>query len=107
MSTDWTQTYGRHELAVITRMRDAAPTHPGWTSFPRIFDQFELSSDQGLHAAFVMEALGPSLSHLVFQCHLAPLGTSAPKVICKTWYRQLLHGLDYLHTIVGVIHSGE
>ncbi|KAG8744062.1 hypothetical protein FRC10_010847 [Ceratobasidium sp. 414] len=88
------------EVAMLEKISSADRSHPGARHLLEYYDTFEIEGPQGPHHCIVTEVLGPSLHSLRVQSeHCLPLR------IFKSSMRQVLLGLDYLHTSCGIIHT--
>lgn len=92
------------EIAMLEKVTSADHSHAGYRHLLEYYDTFEITGAEGPHCCIVTEVLGPSLDNLRHQ-----YGNSRPLPlhIFKGSIRQVLLGLDYLHTLCGVIHTGE
>lgn len=75
--------------------------HPGQNLVRSISDSFEVEGKAGTHVCLVFETLGLSLADIR---ELA--GGKLPENLLKGLVYGLLLGLDYLHTVAHVVHTG-
>jgi serine/threonine protein kinase len=101
----WNEKPADHEASIFRRIQDANPDHPGRRYCPRLIDQFNVESEHGDHSVIVTPVLGPSVYTVLHQTHADKIAIPLPVV--KQWAREMLMALDYIHTDVGVIHSGN
>ncbi|GLV43041.1 SR Protein Kinase [Carabus blaptoides fortunei] len=66
-----------------------------------LLDDFRIKSINGTHICMVFEVLGKSLLHLIVQNSYHGL----PVPVIKAIIRQVIEGLDYLHTKCDIIHT--
>ncbi|KAG8704859.1 hypothetical protein FRC08_002009 [Ceratobasidium sp. 394] len=88
------------EVAMLEKIISADRSHPGAPHLLEYYDSFVVVGSNGPHRCIVTEILGPSLDHLRSQFEYC-----LPPRIFKSIMRQLLLGLDYLHTSCGIIHT--
>jgi serine/threonine protein kinase len=101
----WTERYPDHEASILRRIQEINPTHPGRSNCPHLIDQFRVESEHGEHTVFVTLVSGPSV--FTVQRLLENDKKRLPLPVLKQWLREMLMALDYIHTEVGVIHSGK
>lgn len=97
------------EATMLQKVASADTLHPGRRHVLEYYDTFVLD---GVHICIVSEVLGPNLYNLTHRERSDPEETAHGKVllplpILKSCLRQILLGLDYLHTSCGIIHTGE
>lgn len=92
------------ELRMLESIASADPSHRGFRHHLAYLDAFEFAGPHGLHRCIVTEALGYGLDHLR---NLRPGGDRriAPSIV-KRVTRQVLLGLEYLHDVCGIVHTG-
>jgi serine/threonine-protein kinase SRPK3 len=79
-------------------------SHKGRCHLVEYYDTFKLAGPQGAHRCLLTEVLGASLDDLrLHACHDLRL----PLRLIKAIVRQILLGLDHLHTSCGIIHTGS
>jgi len=66
-----------------------------------LFDHFEHAGPNGNHVVMSMEPLGNNLLDLIKYYDYTGIPTKIVRIIC----RQILIGLDYLHSTCGIIHA--
>jgi serine/threonine protein kinase len=92
-----------YEETILRRIQDGPVSHPGRRYFPELLDSFSAESPHGIHKILVRKVSGTSLVKVrLTRRFFTPL----PTAHVKQWMREVLFALDYLHTHVGVIHSG-
>ncbi|KAG8703247.1 hypothetical protein FRC08_002990 [Ceratobasidium sp. 394] len=89
------------EVAITQKIASADRSNQGGRHVVEYYDAFEVAGPEGTHSCIVTEVLGPSLENLR---HQAP-NSLLPLRIVKTSIRQILLGLEYLHTSCGIIHT--
>jgi serine/threonine protein kinase len=87
----------------LKHVRDANPTHPGHNYVAHLLDDFTHVGVNGEHKCLVFNVMGERADDLSrrFDCRKIPVG------LVKQIGRQILLGLDYLHTSCGIIHTGS
>lgn len=105
LTASYSELFTDGEKQFLERFGPTADGHPGNQYCIKLLDDFRVHSNHGIHQVLVLPLLGPSLydARQTLLKRFEPI----PVVFVKTWLRQLLLGLDYLHTRVGVIHSGK
>lgn len=90
------------ELEILKHVRDADPSHPGYNYVAHLLDDFTHVGVNGEHKCMVFNVMGERADVLSrrFDRRKVPVG------LVKQIGRQILLGLDYLHTSCGVIHTG-
>lgn len=89
------------EIQLLTEIRDKDPESN--SHCVRLLDSFTHVGPHGKHVCMVFEVLGDNLLSLIK--HYNYRGIPMPFVQKLT--RQVLQGLDYLHTTCNIIHTGE
>lgn len=74
---------------------------PGSDRLVRLLNHFSVRGVNGVHTCLVFEALGCSLYRLIVRNNYQGLVIAQVKCIV----RQVLHGLDFLHTRCHIIHT--
>lgn len=89
------------EIEMLEKVATANPSHPGAQHVVRLLDHFMHPGPNGNHICMVFEVLGESLLGLLrrFQNQGIPVG------LVKEISRQVLYGLDYLHSRCHIIHT--
>jgi len=90
-----------YEREILTHLREADRTHPGYKSICHLIDNFEQKGPNGSHVCLVFELMGETLLtfRVWFKDHMLP------NPVMRKFTGQLLMALDYAHDI-GVIHTG-
>ncbi|XP_055908134.1 SRSF protein kinase 3-like isoform X2 [Eupeodes corollae] len=89
------------EIRLLEAIRDADPADPKGDRIVRLLNHFTVRGVNGVHTCLVFEALGCSLYKLIVKNNYQGLALSQVKNII----RQVLEGLDYLHTKCSIIHT--
>ena len=92
----------RHELNISRRL-DTNASHPGFPFVRTVCDNFELTGSDGTHLCLVYEPMRESL--WIFQKRFRD--GKLPPAVLKVYVKVLLLGLDYLHSVCHIIHTGE
>jgi serine/threonine-protein kinase SRPK3 len=90
------------EIDIMVKTRTADPTHPSRRYIARVRGYFGHRGPNGVHDCIVFELLGQTIASARLQHDARRL----PIPIVKQVSRQLLLGLEYLHTVCRVIHTG-
>lgn len=92
-----------NEYKVLQHIQSVASAHPGCKALrSALDDMFELPAKIGPHVCLVYPPLGLSLKEV---CEIA--GGKLPIDLVKSTINGLLHALDFLHSEVKVVHTGE
>lgn len=96
--------YGGPERVLLSKITEtcARSKHEGRHFILPVLHQFKHAGPNGVHVCFVFDVLG---HHLYFQCSKYEDGRLPVRSV-KLIARQLLLGLDFLHTECGVVHTG-
>ncbi|TTB56407.1 SRSF protein kinase 3 [Bagarius yarrelli] len=89
------------EIKLLKCVRDSDPTDPKREMIVQLIDDFKISGINGVHVCMVLEVLGHQLLKWIIKSNYMGL----PLVCVKSILRQVLHGLDYLHTKCKIIHT--
>ncbi|XP_033858240.3 SRSF protein kinase 3 isoform X2 [Acipenser ruthenus] len=89
------------EIKLLKCVRDSDPTDPKRETIVQLIDDFKISGVNGVHVCMVLEVLGHQLLKWIIKSNY--MGLPIPCV--KSILRQVLQGLDYLHTKCKVIHT--
>lgn len=89
------------EIRLLEAIRDADPIDIKRERIVKLLNNFTTHGINGVHTCLVFEALGCSLYKLIVKNNYQGLGV--PQV--KNIIRQVLQGLDYLHTKCRIIHT--
>ncbi|XP_009196772.2 SRSF protein kinase 3 isoform X5 [Papio anubis] len=96
---------GRVEPSVapwlLLQVRDSDPSDPKRETIVQLIDDFRISGVNGVHVCMVLEVLGHQLLKWIIKSNYQGL----PVPCVKSIVRQVLHGLDYLHTKCKIIHT--
>lgn len=89
------------EIRLLEAVRDADPLDIRRERIVRLLNHFTIRGVNGKHYCLVFEALGCSLYKLIVKNNYQGLVISQVRNIIK----QVLEGLDYLHTKSNIIHT--
>uniref|UniRef100_A0AAR2KGQ2 non-specific serine/threonine protein kinase n=1 Tax=Pygocentrus nattereri TaxID=42514 RepID=A0AAR2KGQ2_PYGNA len=89
------------EIKLLKCVRDSDPTDSKRESIVQLIDDFKISGVNGVHVCMVLEVLGHQLLKWIIKSNYMGL----PLVCVKSILRQVLEGLDYLHTKCKIIHT--
>ncbi|XP_038867116.1 SRSF protein kinase 3 isoform X4 [Salvelinus namaycush] len=89
------------EIKLLRCVRDSDPTDPKRETIVQLIDDFKISGVNGVHVCMVLEVLGHQLLKWIIKSNYMGL----PLVCVKSILRQVLQGLDYLHTKCKIIHT--
>uniref|UniRef100_A0A665TYE1 non-specific serine/threonine protein kinase n=1 Tax=Echeneis naucrates TaxID=173247 RepID=A0A665TYE1_ECHNA len=89
------------EIKLLRCVRDSDPSDPYRETIVQLIDDFKISGVNGVHVCMVLEVLGHQLLKWIIRSNYMGL----PLVCVKTIIRQVLQGLDYLHTKCKIIHT--
>jgi len=89
------------EMKLLRTVHTADPKHEGYPHVVQLLDDFKVNGIHGSHVCMVFEVLGHNLLKYIIKSSYR--GISIP--MAKSIVRQLLLGLDYLHTTCKVIHT--
>lgn len=89
------------EIKLLRCVRDSDPSDPYRETIVQLIDDFKISGVNGVHVCMVMEVLGHQLLKWIIKSNYMGL----PLVCVKSIIRQVLQGLDYLHTKCKIIHT--
>lgn len=91
----------KDEIKILKSVRDTDPTDPKRNKTVQLLNDFKISGMNGTHVCMVFEVLGHNLLKLIIKSSYH--GIPYPNV--KTITRQVLEGLDYLHSKCQIIHT--
>lgn len=91
----------RDEIKILKSVRDSDPSNPRRIKTVQLLDDFKLTGVNGTHICMVFEVLGDNLLKLIRKSNYKGI----PVDNVKTITRQVLEGLDYLHTKCKIIHT--
>ncbi|XP_069040142.1 SRSF protein kinase 3 isoform X2 [Lepisosteus oculatus] len=89
------------EIKLLKCVRDSDPADPKRETIVQLIDDFKISGVNGVHVCMVLEVLGHQLLKWIIKSNY--MGLPLPCV--KSILRQVLQGLDYLHTKCKIIHT--
>ncbi|XP_076339538.1 SRSF protein kinase 3-like isoform X2 [Tachypleus tridentatus] len=89
------------EIRILRSIRDTDPEDPYREKVVQLLDDFKISGINGTHVCMVFEVLGYNLLKLIIRSNYQGI----PIANVKTIIRQVLEGLDYLHTKCKIIHT--
>ncbi|XP_072776554.1 SRSF protein kinase 3 isoform X2 [Taeniopygia guttata] len=89
------------EIKLLKCVRDSDPSDPNRENIVQLIDDFKISGVNGVHVCMVLEVLGHQLLRWIIKSNYQGL----PLPCVKSIVRQVLEGLDYLHTKCKIIHT--
>ncbi|KDN52526.1 kinase-like protein [Tilletiaria anomala UBC 951] len=89
------------EIKLLQRLVAANPNHPGRRHCVSLLDHFRHRGPNGSHVCMVFEVLGENLLGLIKRYQ----HRGVPAHIVKQIGKQVLLGLDYMHSECGIIHT--
>ncbi|XP_034068283.1 SRSF protein kinase 3-like [Gymnodraco acuticeps] len=89
------------EIKLLKCVRDIDPKDPNRETIVHLIDDFRITTANGEHVCMVLEVLG----HQVLRWIVKSNYTGLPLPCVKSILRQVLQGLDYLHTKCKIIHT--
>lgn len=89
------------EIKILRSVRDSDPTDPKRNKTVQLLNDFKITGVNGTHVCMVFEVLGHHLLKLILKSNYRGI----PRENVKTIIRQVLEGLDYLHTKCKIIHT--
>lgn len=89
------------EIKLLKCVRDSDPTDSKRERLVQLIDDFKISGVNGVHVCMVLEVLGHQLLKWIIKSNYMGL----PLICVKSILRQVLEGLDYLHTKCKIIHT--
>ncbi|GMS90126.1 hypothetical protein PENTCL1PPCAC_12301, partial [Pristionchus entomophagus] len=89
------------EMKVLECIRDGDSTDPHRDKVVQLLDSFSISGVNGNHVCMVLEKLECNLLKLIIRSNYEGLEIE----IVKNITRQILEGLDYIHTKCQIIHT--
>ncbi|KAJ3243257.1 serine/threonine protein kinase, CMGC group [Chytriomyces hyalinus] len=89
------------EIKLLEKVVAAKPGHEGQKYVVELTDWFKIKGPNGSHVTMAFEVLGPNLLTLIRQYHHKGI----PVPIVKRIMKQVLLGLDYLHSECKIIHT--
>lgn len=98
----WNSIQGQRELANYRHLACVQELHPGKENVQNLLGFFWLPYKGGVHLVLVQPPLAMSLDSYLQSCPLKTL----PRAQWKGFVNRILVSLDYLHTKVGLVHTG-
>uniref|UniRef100_F6Q5J2 non-specific serine/threonine protein kinase n=1 Tax=Ornithorhynchus anatinus TaxID=9258 RepID=F6Q5J2_ORNAN len=89
------------EIKLLKCVRDSDPSDPQRENIVQLIDDFKISGVNGVHVCMVLEVLGHQLLKWIIKSNYQGL----PIPCVKSILRQVLQGLDYLHSKCKIIHT--
>uniref|UniRef100_A0A4W5Q3B1 non-specific serine/threonine protein kinase n=1 Tax=Hucho hucho TaxID=62062 RepID=A0A4W5Q3B1_9TELE len=89
------------EIKLLRSVRNTDPDDPKREMVVQLLDDFKISGINGTHVCMVFEVLGHHLLKWIIKSNYQGL----PLPCVKSIIRQVLQGLDYLHTKCEIIHT--
>ncbi|XP_044068255.1 SRSF protein kinase 1a isoform X6 [Siniperca chuatsi] len=89
------------EIKLLRSVRNSDPNDPNREMVVQLLDDFKISGVNGTHVCMVFEVLGHHLLKWIIKSNYQGL----PLPCVKSIVRQVLQGLDYLHTKCEIIHT--
>lgn len=89
------------EIKILKSVRDSDPTDPKRNKTVQLLNDFKITGVNGTHVCMVFEVLGHHLLKLIVKSNYRGI----PLDNVRTIIRQVLEGLDYLHTKCKIIHT--
>uniref|UniRef100_A0A7N6F9N4 non-specific serine/threonine protein kinase n=1 Tax=Anabas testudineus TaxID=64144 RepID=A0A7N6F9N4_ANATE len=89
------------EIKLLKCVRDSDPKDPKRDRIVQLIDDFRVCGVNGEHVCMVLEVLGHQLLRWIIKSNY----TGLPLPCVKSILRQVLQGLDYLHTKCKIIHT--
>lgn len=91
----------KDEIKILKAVRDGDPTNPKRNKTVQLLNDFKITGINGNHICMVFEVLGHNLLKLILKSNYRGIPISNVRSIT----RQVLEGLDYLHTECKIIHT--
>uniref|UniRef100_A0AAY4BHE3 non-specific serine/threonine protein kinase n=1 Tax=Denticeps clupeoides TaxID=299321 RepID=A0AAY4BHE3_9TELE len=89
------------EIKLLRAVRNTDPEDPNREKVVQLLDDFKISGINGTHVCMVFEVLGHHLLKWIIKSNYQGL----PPPCVKSIIRQVLQGLDYLHSKCKIIHT--
>uniref|UniRef100_A0A8D0AB16 non-specific serine/threonine protein kinase n=1 Tax=Sander lucioperca TaxID=283035 RepID=A0A8D0AB16_SANLU len=89
------------EIKLLKCVRDSDPKDPKREKIVHLIDDFRITGVNGEHVCMVLEVLGHQLLRWIIKSNY----TGLPLPCVKSILRQVLQGLDYLHSKCKIIHT--
>lgn len=91
----------KDEIKILRTVRETDPLNPRRHKTVQMFDDFKITGVNGTHICMVFEVLGDNLLKLIRKSNYRGI----PLENVKSITRQILEGLDYLHSCCKIIHT--
>lgn len=91
----------KDEIKILRAVRDGDPSNPRRNKTVQLLNDFKITGVNGNHVCMVFEVLGHNLLKLILKSYYRGI----PLANVKSITRQVLEGLDYLHTECKIIHT--
>lgn len=91
----------KDEITILKAVRDGDPSNPKRNKTVQLLNDFKITGVNGIHICMVFEVLGHNLLKLILKSNYRGIPISNVRSIT----RQVLEGLDYLHTECKIIHT--
>ncbi|KAH8370536.1 hypothetical protein KR093_003988 [Drosophila rubida] len=91
----------KDEIKILRTVRETDPWNPRRQKTVQMFDDFKITGVNGIHICMVFEVLGDNLLKLIRKSNYRGI----PLENVKSITRQILEGLDYLHSCCKIIHT--
>ncbi|PSN40987.1 SRSF protein kinase 1 [Blattella germanica] len=89
------------EIKLLKTVRESDANDPKRNKTVQLLNDFKISGVNGTHVCMVFEVLGHNLLKLIIKSNYRGI----PRANVKSIIRQVLEGLDYLHTKCKIIHT--
>jgi len=89
------------EIKLLKCVRETDEEHPFRSRTVQLLDDFKISGINGTHVCMVFEVLGHNLLKFIIRSNYQGINLTNVKIMMK----QVLEGLDYLHTKCKIIHT--
>ncbi|XP_061825371.2 SRSF protein kinase 2 isoform X3 [Nerophis lumbriciformis] len=89
------------EIKLLRCVRESDPVDPNKDMVVQLIDDFKITGVNGIHVCMVFEVLGHHLLKWIIKSNYQGL----PLPCVKSIIRQVLQGLDYLHSKCKIIHT--
>lgn len=89
------------EIKILKSVRDSDPSDPKRNKTVQLLNDFKISGVNGVHVCMVFEVLGHNLLKLIIKSNYRGIPLNNVRIIM----RQVLEGLDYLHSKCRIIHT--
>ncbi|KAH8297040.1 hypothetical protein KR044_003879 [Drosophila immigrans] len=91
----------KDEIKILRAVRETDPWNPRRQKTVQMYDDFKITGVNGIHICMVFEVLGDNLLKLIRKSNYRGI----PLENVKSITRQILEGLDYLHSCCNIIHT--